>query len=151
MFQGYADSAIPYEVREKLFVGPSLDQVTPYGTGIPSGSSTYDLSNGKYSFGVETEELYYSDYVFIGHGGKVTMNIRESCGLATSELFLVRIYVRGWLGTGTVVGQLAVERNSGDSLIVDGLSESDKVYFTISPEERGLVDLSILHNYIKKG
>ena len=36
------------------------------------------------------------------------MNIKESCGIATSAEFLVRVFVRKWLGTGTVVGQVAV-------------------------------------------
>lgn len=145
------NSIIPDVVMQKLTCDSDQNDITPYGTSIPNGSSTRDLSSGKYYFGVETTSLYYSDYVFTGHGGSVTMNIKESCGLATSAEFLVRVFVRGWLGTGTVVGQVAVKRNSSGTLTVDDLSESSKVYFTISPEDQGLVDLSSLHNYIEKG
>ena len=63
---------------EKITCDPVQNDIIPYGTSIPSGSSIYDLSEGKYSFGIETESLYYSDYVFTGHGGRVTMNIKES-------------------------------------------------------------------------
>lgn len=145
------NSIIPDEVMEKFTCDPVQNDIIPYGTSIPSGSSIHDLSKGKYSFGIETESLYYSDYVFTGHGGSVTMNIKESCGLATDAEFLVRVFVRSWLGAGTVVGQVAVKRNNSGTLTVDDLSESSKVYFTISPEEQGLVDLSSLYNYIKKG
>lgn len=145
------DSSIPDEVMEKLTCDSVQNDVVPYGTSIPSGSSTYDLSSRKYSFGIETDSLYYSDYVFTGHGGSVTMNIKESCGIATSAEFLVRVFVRKWLGTGTVVGQVAVKRNNSGTLTVDDLSESSKVYFTVSPEEQGTVRLSSLYNYIKKG
>lgn len=145
------NSIIPNEVMEKITCDPVQNDIIPYGTSIPSSSSIYDLSEGKYSFGIETESLYYSDYVFTGHGGRVTMNIKESCGLATEAEFLVRVFVRSWRGTGTVVGQVAVKRNNSGTLTVDDLSESSKVYFTISPEEQGLVDLSSLYNYIKKG
>ena len=72
------DSSIPDEVMEKLTCDSVQNDVVPYGTSIPSGSSTYDLSSRKYSFGIETDSLYYSDYVFTGHGGSVTMNLKNA-------------------------------------------------------------------------
>lgn len=129
--------------------------LVPYGTGIPSGTSTYDLTDeGPYYFRVDTSSsVIYSNKVFIGHDGAVTMDITEACGTLTNQEFLVKIFVRGWTGTGTLYGQVAIERNSSGSITVDDLGTNDKVYFTVSPQEAGRVYLPRRDdsNYIRKG
>lgn len=129
--------------------------IVPYGTGIPSGSSTHNLSDeGAYHFRVDTtNSVIYSNNVFTGHDGAVTLDITEACGTATSQEFLVKVFVRNWNGTGTTVGQVAIQRNSSGSITVDDLGANDKVYFTVSPQGAGRVFLPKRTdtNYIRKG
>ncbi len=148
-----SDKSIPKDIMEKLTGDEGKPTIKPFGTGIPSASSTFDLSKRQDSISVDTDTVYYSDYVYVNHGGAVTLHIWERSGVANRDEFLVKVYVRHWPGTGTTVGTLALERNyfEAKDLVVEGLGLKDKVYFTVSAQEAGTVKLSSVYNYIKAG
>ncbi len=146
-----AEAEIPSKVISALGIPTEDGGTATYGTSIPGSTDTYDLSNGKDPIILSQDTLYYSDYVYIGHGGKVMMNIKETSGTVSDDEFLVKIFVRNWQGTGTTKASMAVQRNTSDSVkLYATVKESDKVYFTIDPQGNGMVELGALNNYIKK-
>lgn len=147
-----SNSDLPEEVQLAFDVAGGNDSVSLLGSGAPSASNTYDLSVKRYDFWVETKyDEVYSNYVFINHGGKVTMSIQDASGIASHDEFLVLVYVRDLFNTQ--VGQLAVKRNSAVSTFsVSNLGTNAKVFFSIDPSVYKLVYLPKGDfNYIKAG
>lgn len=148
------DTQIPEEVQTAFLQATQEDEANtavPYGLGIPKASNKHDLSQSAYHFMVDTTyNVIYSNYVFTGHGGAVTMNIQDASETPGAKEFLVKVFVRGWLGTGTLVYQLAINRNSSARFTVRGLDSDDLVYFTVSPEGQGRLYLPNGLNYICK-
>lgn len=150
------DMQIPEEVQSAFWEATQEDNsntATPYGTGIPKASNKHDLSKSAYYFKVDsTYSTIYSNYVFTGHGGSVTMNISDASETPGAKEFLVKVFVRGWLGTGTLVYQIALNRNTQNNrFTVKDLDSDDLVYFTVSPEGQGRLYLPSGNNYICKG
>lgn len=147
-----SETAIPSEVIDAFGILSGDQSIETHGTKIPNTKEPYDLSIGKESILLSQSTVYYSDHVYIGHGGKVTMSIKETSGTVVTDEFLVKIFVRNWNGTGTTKATLAVERNTARAVTLNAtVSESAKVYYVIDPQENGEVNLGALNNYIAKG
>ena len=147
-----SNSDLPEDVQLAFSMAEGNDSFTLLGTDVPSSSNTYDLSVKRYDFEVKTKyDEVYSNYVFINHGGKVTMSIKDASEIASQDEFLVLVYVRNLFNTQ--VGQLAVKRNFEVSTFsVSNLGTSAKVFFSIDPSVYKLVYLPKgTINYIKAG
>lgn len=131
-----AEEGLPDTMKAALYA-PSPSDFSPYGTKIPSSSSTWDLSSSSYSFSVDTtNSVIYSNYVFTNHGGTALLRCYDTSGTANMGTeYYAKIFVRNWAG-GTLAGTFSMVRGSDSALYVDNLRESDKIYFTIDPNGR---------------
>lgn len=146
-----AKAEIPCNAISALGIPAGSDEATTYGTEIPGTKNPYDLSDGKDTISISQDTVYYSDYVYIGHGGNVMMNIKETTGTVVHDEFEVKIFVRGLFATGTIVASMAVQRSTPEAVqLYATVKEKDKVYFTINPLENGNVHLGAANNYIAK-
>lgn len=131
-----AEKGLPDAMKAALNA-PSSKDYSPYGTSIPSSSSTWNLSLSAYSFTVDTTySVIYSNYVFTNHGGTALLRCHDTSGTANMGTeYYATIFVRTRTG-GTLAGTIAMIRGSDSALYVNNLNDSDKIYFSINPDGR---------------
>lgn len=102
----------------------------------PSSKNTWNLTkenghknSGNYEIYVETTgSTIYSNYMFIGHDGKVKFNLNEKTG----GKYKIVIYVDKFFSD--TVQKHTYDGSSEQVLSITDLNEKDKLYFSVEPK-----------------
>ena len=127
-----AEEKLPPEVYQALYGDAFDDEISLYGLEEPKTSNQYNLrEKGKYYFPVSTKlDLIYSDYVFTGHSGHLTVFLKETSLGSSNYKFIV--YRRGTLYFDTEIDTYEFPRGSEEKGYII-CNEDDLVYFCVDP------------------
>lgn len=149
--EGCSVEIIPNEIIDEQLPAELLaalmeNEIMPYGQSAPSSGNTYNLANGAYNFSVSTKlnTTIYSNYVFTGHGGSVSVYLNDTSTASGSYQF--KIYKRGLIDT-TVYTRTCNHDDTAKFTTNVGDADS-KIFFAVVPKGTTYIGEN---SYIAKG
>lgn len=130
-----ADALLP-EYMTAAFDEDNADHsgnISTYGLSYPSKESKWNLNTkGQYDFSVDTQNSkIYSDYVFTGHKGSVTVYLDETS--SSSGEYTFKLCKRGVINT--TIHKYKFSHGVPQTIAMGGFDSDDLIYFIIDPNQ----------------
>lgn len=133
---GFTVEIVPNEIAEKelpedLLAALHSETYNTHGATAPTEKSLWNLSSKEYTFHVKTQKdknTIYSNYVFTGHDGKITVSFTDY--VTDSGKFTFKVYKRGLISTR--IYQVDCENGSTKSYDIDIKDADALVYFSFT-------------------
>lgn len=123
----------------------NVGNISTYALSYPSKENKWNLNQkGQYDFSVETHgSKIYSDYVFTGHKGSVTVYLDETS--SSSGEYTFKLCKRGLVNT--TIHKYKFSHGVPQTIAMSGFDSDDLVYFIIDPNKYTYMTYD---SYIKK-